>query len=238
MSQSGQRPPLPDQMRRFAWAAAGNVCLGCGGNVDLRVAHLRDQAAIKTEMADWRRPIFDRTYPWMYANAFNNLGNIALLCKPCEDRREVDEDYKRQVDQAWCAAMRRAARSGLLLHYFYNGYARAYDNAHAARLHGPEAKVTGLSQEDFAVCMGFLHEAAQSGEVPAEFVVLPIGGAPRDRTGRFHHHVNLVDGGVSGCAADHDECARRSLTWSPATGFCVRNADGSSAGRWTFPPPS
>jgi hypothetical protein len=48
----------------------------------------------------------------------------------------------------------------------------------------PIVPTSGLSQEDFAVCMGFLQEAAQSGDVLREFVILPIGRTPPDRARR------------------------------------------------------
>ena len=217
VSRTGQRPPLPDRMKRLAEDIAGGACLVCGSKNDLRVAHRADQAATKEQIKGWEQPIFDRTYPWMFAEAFNNIGNIALLCKPCEDRVGTDTDYQTQFDQVWCEAMRRAARSGLLLRYFYTGYARTFTSPHAMRLHGPGTKVTGLSQEDYMVCAGFLQEAARAGHIPAQFVLLPIAGSEKERAGRFHYHVDLVNGcAMSACAGDHDECASRLPAWSPA----------------------
>jgi hypothetical protein len=124
--------------------------------------------------------------------------------------------------------MRQAARSGLLLHYFYNGHAKLFDSPFAQQLHGRDARATGLSQEDFAVCMTFLQEAAQSGDVPREFVLLPIGGTPHDRARRFHQHVNLLAGRVSWCSGDHDECTRRLPSWSPAQWRRRGTTDGST----------
>jgi hypothetical protein len=216
MARTGQRPKLPDYMRKFAKEVAKGACLACTGHTDLRVAHFDNQKTTRATMEDWDQPVFGRVYPWMYANAFNNIGNIAYLCKSCEARCGHDGAYRRQVMKAWCRAMRQAARSGLLLHYFFNGHAKLFDSPFAQKLYGPDAKVAGLSQEDFGVCMGFLQEAAQSGDVPPELVVLPIGGTLQDRTTRFHEHVSLLAGRVSWCSGDHDECARRHASWSPA----------------------
>jgi len=71
----------------------------------------------------------------------------------------------------------------------------------------PIVPTSGLSQEDFAVCMGFLQEAAQSGDVLREFVILPIGRTPPDRARRCHHHVKLMGAGVSWCSGDHDSAS-------------------------------
>jgi hypothetical protein len=165
----------------------------------------------------WRPELFPDTYDWLYANAFNNIGNIALLCPTCERRREEDKDHEEHVNETWCTAMRQAARSRVLLSYFYNGWAGAYGNSsYAEKLHGPGTRVTGLTQEDYVVCMTFLQEAAQDGDAPGEFVVLPIQGTPRDRAGRFHYHVNLLSTAISACEADHRRCAELRGTWSPA----------------------
>jgi hypothetical protein len=229
MARTGQRPKISKYIKKFAKDVANGMCLVCISRADLRVAHLDNQETTRATLKGWEQPIFGRTYPWMYANAFNNIGNIAYLCKSCEDRCDHDEAYRRQVMQAWCRAMRHAARSGLLLRYFYNGHAKLFDSPFAQQLHGPDAKLSGLSQEDFGVCMSFLQEAAVSGDVPREFVVLPIGGTPDDRARRLHHHVKLLGGRVSWCSGDHDECIRCHASWSPAQPI-QEGATGGDAG--------
>jgi hypothetical protein len=148
---------------------------------------------------------FPRTYDWICATAFHNIGNVALLCRRCEEKRETDKTYNKQIDDAWNRAMRRGARPGLLLKYSHVALAREHDNP--PRCQAPRSRLQGVRAESGrSFLLHFFCRRPPSPVTPAEISVVPIGGSREERGRRFRHHVEFVHATVSVCAGDHGNC--------------------------------
>lgn len=207
MSKTGQRPPIPTPLRRLILAVAAGHCVECGysdppdapyASKLLRVAHLDDQVAVRAHLDAEEcsaHDHFQQQRSQFFKQAFHRIGNLAYLCATCETLCDNVPTVRARVELAMHKRLHEGTAKGYVGQYFYNCL---------ARLDTPFT-----SDEDVWSCLHFLGAEynAKRLDLPVEFVILPIGGPPAERAGRFHFHVRLGEPGFSACAGDHSSCA-------------------------------
>lgn len=189
----GTRPPMPEPTRRLIHAVFP-VCVRCGADDQLQLAHIVEQPDIREGLRADGLPE-GKLAEW-HAAEWHDLGNVTRLCRSCEAGYNDD-----QFSATNLAQLRQEAADRAGAHPFLEFMRKELLGGASDHRGDAFAPLQALNQ---------VSRAWSRGErlTPEVFIL-------RRRSGHenFHHHVNVPNAEIRTHTTPLDRCDAATPTW-------------------------